>query len=577
MLNRPRSCEGCPLDPIATGFMNVPFLTGEPYGVALLGEGLGEDEANAGGPFVGRAGFRLNRLIEWAGLDRNRFTIFNAVWCRPPNNKLEGEWYEEDAISHCKAAHWGRLLPASRVLVPMGNIPTGALIGRRTGILSNRGYVYPGDGNWIIPTVHPSFIQRGAAKWSAPFINDLQKAVDLAANGMQPQVTDYLLDPSPLGALEWARAYRRRLDANPSLYCAFDIETPGKGEDEEDLDVDSDLPDRTWNIDRVGFSYGPLTALSVPWAPEYLAAIRLVCESVGPKVVWNAGFDVPRLRRAGIAINGVIHDGMVAWHILHSDLPKKLSFVSTFTCPYQPAWKHLSGAKPAFYNATDADVEYRSMVAIEAELRRTGLWEVYQRDVLDLEPILVFMHEKGMPVDAEIRMDRAVKLALQFVRVKAEMEERVPLAARRIEHVYKKEPKDVTGLYTREGTRLVARCSLCGTERPPKHHFKRFVKKSNPCSAGEVVQSREAVSEYYRLAEFAPSRDQLIRYHQTLRRPLPMVWDKKQGKRKVSFGERQIKDLTSRYPDDTIYGLILTYRELDKLAGTYIGRPDEAG
>jgi hypothetical protein len=51
-----------------------------------------------------------------------------------------------------------------------------------------------------------------------------------------------------------------------------------------------------------------------------------------------------------------------------------------------------------------------------------------------------------------------------------------------------------------------------------------------------------------------------------------MVWDKKAGQRKVSFGEREIKTLTGKFPDDILYGLILEYRKLDKLAGTYIGR-----
>lgn len=51
-----------------------------------------------------------------------------------------------------------------------------------------------------------------------------------------------------------------------------------------------------------------------------------------------------------------------------------------------------------------------------------------------------------------------------------------------------------------------------------------------------------------------------------------MVFDKKERKKKVSFGERQLKDLTIRYKDDILYPLIILYRELDKLAGAYLGR-----
>ena len=68
------------MESLSEGFM-VPSLAGSAaYGVALVGEALGEDEAEQGRPFVGRAGFKLTRLIEWAGLDRSRFDIWNTAW-----------------------------------------------------------------------------------------------------------------------------------------------------------------------------------------------------------------------------------------------------------------------------------------------------------------------------------------------------------------------------------------------------------------------------------------------------------------------------------------------------------------
>lgn len=498
--------------------------------------------------------FRLMRLVEWAGMRLSDFSRHTVSDYAP--------WERGDADT------------TPSVLFTLGPralevLDTGKVLDKV------RGYVNNLNGIHHIPTVGPGFIQRGNSRWSAPFIHDLQKAVKLAAFGMPPQVTDYTLDPLPYVALDWAREYLRALAADPTIRLAFDIETPGKGEDEEDVDTDSDAPDRTWTIHRIGFSYKPLHALSIPWEPAYLAAIRCLCESAGDKVVWNAGFDVPRIRRTGIALNGTIHDGMVAWHILHTDLPKRLGFVATFTCPWQPAWKHLSGARPAFYNATDADVELRSMIEIEAELRKTGLWEVYEHDVLDLDPILVHMQIRGMPVDNDVRLDRAIKLADEQLKVRQDMQNAVPLEARKIDKVFVKTPKDTIGLQTRPGTRLVPRCAICGAERPRKDHFKRFVKKFNPCADGSVHQVEQVVEEYYRLAEFTPSRDQLMRYHAHLGRPNPMIWDKKAGKRKVSFGAREILGLTGRYPDDTLYKLILQYRKLDKLAGTYIGRVED--
>jgi hypothetical protein len=494
-----------------------------------------------------QADFRLTRLCEWAGFALPSFT-------------------------RCDVTSGKAVVPPAKCYLALG--PRAAdFMGVSQPLLKSRGYIWDTSYGRVIPSVSPKFIQRGQAKSSAAFINDLQKSVRVARDGVAAQMLDYLLDPSPMAALTWARDYRTALASDPGTYLAFDIETPGKAEDEDESDVDSDAPDRTWHIDRIGFSYRGFAAISFPWAPEYFAAIRLLLGSTGPKVVWNAGFDVPRIRRAAVDINGIIHDGMVAWHILHSDLPKRLGFVATFTCPFQPAWKHLSGAKPAFYNATDADVELRSMEAIEEGLKASQLWDVYQRDVVELDPILVYMHEKGMAIDSEIRLDRAIQLADATTRVKREMEEAVPFEARRIDHVYINTPSDCTGLFRRPGTRQVPQCSGCGLEKPRKDHFKLFKKKSNPCAGQSVVLSEKAVDEYYRLSQFTPSRDQLIRYHKHLNRPLPMVFDKKTRTRKVSFGERQLKDLVGQFPQDMLYSSILEYRKLDKLAGTYIGRP----
>ena len=498
-----------------------------------------------------KSNLRLFRLCEWAGF---RYEDFRHITLTDDN------------------LAWPHLPPGPSTVLAMGPRATAACE-VRLALDDIRGYVFGRAAARVIPTVGPGFIQRGNAKYSAAFINDLQKAVSAAQGGIPATFTKYVLDPSPLGAYEWAKGYIAALEREPSTYLAFDIETPGKGDDEEGADSTGDAPDRTWHIDRIGFAFRPYEALSIPWSPPYVAAIRMLLGSVGPKVVWNQGFDVPRVRRAGVSIEGLIHDGMVAWHILHSDLPKRLGFVATFTCPWQPAWKHLSGAQPAFYNATDADVELRSMLRIEEELRKNGMWEVYQRDVLDLQPVLDHMERVGMPIDVDIRIDRAIRLAGMLAETRGKMEAAVPLEARRIAIVYKSTPKDLTGLLSRPGTRTVPVCSQCGCEKPRKDHFKRFVRKVNPCTDAQSIQRTVTVEEYFRLAEFTPSRDQLIRYHQLLKRPCPTTYDKKTRKQKVSFAEKQVKELRIKYKDDILYELILQYRSLDKLSGTYIGRP----
>jgi hypothetical protein len=263
---------------------------------------------------------------------------------------------------------------------------------------------------------------------------------------------------------------------------------------------------------------------------------------------------------------------MIAWHVLHSDLPKGLGFVATFTCPHQEEWKHLNSARPAFYNATDADVELRSMIEIEKSLRADGLWGVYDRDVVQLEPILEYMSAQGMPIDLGVREKNAAILTSKQADVLSQMIMNVPEGARSIEHVYIRTPKDTTGLNSRPGTRIERACSNCGLPRPRKDHFKLYNKKSNPCAAAGTVERSVGVDEWFRYSEWTPSRTQLIRYQQFLNRPIPTKYDAKSRGRKMSMDNKSLKELIGKYPDDPIYPLVLDYRMLDKLAGTYIGR-----
>lgn len=547
-------------------------------GVVLVGEALGADEAEAGAPFVGRAGFRLTRLLEWAGIRRDQVSILNTVWCRPPDNKLSGEAYETGAIDHCRRAHWGHLLEGGHdVAVPLGGVATAALLGPGPGILKRRGYVEPVRGTTLhaIPTVHPSFIQRGQAKWSAAFIQDVQKAVQLAGFGLPFVVNDFTLDPGPMEALAWARDHLARLARDPRLRLAYDIETPGKGDDEDEVDQDDDP---TYTIHRIGFADGPDRALSVPFEPPYFAAIRALVESSGEKVVWNAGFDNPRLAAAGFGVRGLIHDGMVAWHVLHSDLPKSLGFVATFTCPWQPPWKHLSQRSPAFYNATDAAVEWESMRVIEADLREAGMWETYERDVVRLEPLLAHMHNVGMPMDLEVRLDRAIKLGERKREIKRAMQEAVPPSLKRVHPPagFVRPPSDTSLLVPIRVDLEVRRCDRCGQVGPRKDHFRTLKRPTasrpqNPCGGAGVVVNVESVERYAAPVEWVPSRVNLIAYNEALGRVTPTKWDKAAGKRKLTMDEKAIHVMLKAHPDDPLYPLVLDYRVVEKIAGTYIG------
>src|ERR1700686_4853261 len=111
-----------------TGF--VPPQGNGTYGVMICGEAPGEMEARDSIPFHPRApaGSTLDRLLRRAGLERDKFTIINTVWSRPPNNYLDGAAYEGQAIAaYAPFRQKAFEIYRPRVIVAMGGTALRAL------------------------------------------------------------------------------------------------------------------------------------------------------------------------------------------------------------------------------------------------------------------------------------------------------------------------------------------------------------------------------------------------------------------------------------------------------------------
>lgn len=321
-------------------------------GVCLLGEAWGKVEAQRQLPFQGPAGAKLAKLLGMLGYDRDEFLIANVCSFQPPGNRdpTEAEiqaWWPETQRTIVDSG--------IKVVIPLGNVPLNACL-RLDGVLGKRGYVYWSDclKMWTVPTVHPAFLLRGNANWTAVWLRDVQQALEIAVLGppAAPRRT-LTLDPSPKVARDWIVAYK---EAGTPL--AFDIEMPGRDKDDDEVEIG--LGHQTVPIYRIGFAYrtaGGTQALSIPWGAGYLSLVReLLTISAPVTVVWNRHFDVPRLRAHGLVIAGQLHDAQEMWHVLYPDLRKKLEFVAPILVPAQPYWKDQAYERPAFYNATDAAV-----------------------------------------------------------------------------------------------------------------------------------------------------------------------------------------------------------------------------
>ena len=178
------TCTRCPLYKDAT---QIVFGEGPSDArIMMVGEQPGDQEDNAGKPFVGPAGRLLDDALVEAGVDRTTVYVTNAVKhfkFEPRGKRRIHKKPDRPEIEACK--FWlDRELAVVRpeLVVALGATAGQALYGRAVKVLSERGTVSDDErGFRLLLTVHPSMILRvpdAAAKKKAyaDFVRDLKKA-----------------------------------------------------------------------------------------------------------------------------------------------------------------------------------------------------------------------------------------------------------------------------------------------------------------------------------------------------------------------------------------------------------------
>jgi uracil-DNA glycosylase family 4 len=591
MIPKPNSCSGCPLYDGSnlgkrTGFSH-PSGEGT-SGVMIVGEALGRDEEIEGQAFVGKSGQALFQQLSRLGIEREGFTIFNSVACRPPNNELRGTWYELKAIDHCKpnldaaikgAKEKAKVFGKTFVIVTLGVIAFRTVMGydqKKDKALLKNYIAYPHwnerFGCWVLAADHPAYIMRGQAHLWPILQFVFQRALEIADKGLKLDEPDYTLDPPPPILDEWIGGYKRSLKLKPDNPLSTDIETPykKKTDDEDELEKAEDA-DHT--ILRISFAYlDPATGLthtvSIKWSAEYMAGIEELFR-VAPYVLgWNSDhYDFPRLRKH-LKIWGVCLDGMQAWHILNSNLRKSLGFVTPFYVQNTLMWKHLSDSAPAYYNAKDADMALRNWFGIRRDLEANNLWHVYQRHWIDLQAATSYMSACGVLLDMEMRDKSDQVMGDLLDQIEASMEAAVPKEARKQKILWKK-PKNTDGFEEVVKEKSTAYCTNCGLLAP-----KRWKKHKALCGGSETLLPLP-VTAWSKPLEFKISKVGLTSYQQALKHHAVLS----RRERKVTFDVDALNKLIKDYPKDPLYPRILEHRKVQKLHSTYIGvrERDESG
>ena len=559
-------------------------------GVLLIAEAAGEQEELDGTPLVGPAGQYLWSQLQRIGIEREGFRVHNVLSCRPPNNELVKMPYTDGAISHCSpnldrtigehTAHC-RLLGRTPVIVALGKFAAQRLLGWEKW---HEGWkedytAYPHWSDryqcWIYCTYHPSHLLRGKHSLAPVMRYTIQRAMEVAAEGLQVERPRYLLNPSPDEFHTWVEAYLSELQRNPhGCYLSFDIETPYKsGKDESEIAREDD---DDYTILRCSFSYKPGDAVSVPWQSEYMADLNRLFGNPGAYLIsWNGDvYDLPRIAQY-MPIKCISLDAMLAWHVLNTSMPKGLGFVTPFYWKNTRMWKHLATIKgeEAFYNAKDADAALRCWLGIKEDLKGNNLWRVFEEHVVKLNEVLSYMSRQGVLLDQTARKEAEVRLAGLLEEINGRIQSAVPQPARQFK-IYKKEPKDTTGLVRTEAPRRTTICPVCQVVDVKAVHFKSIGKKrlkkgdvENPCAAAKAIKVEVPGLLWAQPLEFKLSSTGLKRYQGVMgHKP---VQDRKT--KKVTFDVKALKTLKKNYPDDPLYPVIGEYRGTQKLLTTYVG------
>lgn len=215
-----------------------------------------------------------------------------------------------------------------KVVVPLGEIPTRALLGRHD-YTAIRGYPFPGESFLTVPSLHPKDMIWSNYEWRFYLSNDLRRA-KLLSDGSQGIVHPSL---SVVGSVQEAQSLLAAL-AKEKAPTAFDIEVSN------------------YEVSCIGFSGHLNRAFTIPfddrWSIEdevmlWIAVAQFLQDPSFVKITQNGLFDTYFLAyKMGIFTRGTIYDTMIGSSVVYPDFLKGLGFLGSVHTFYT-YWKDQGG------------------------------------------------------------------------------------------------------------------------------------------------------------------------------------------------------------------------------------------
>ena len=441
-LSKPPECGGCPLEPLSKGYVPASGPSNSPIG--FLGETPWYDELAQGMPFAGASGSMVERILRRNGWSRDQYHFDNTLRCAPPYLEFGNAPWLAGAVQHCRQYTDETLSNRHKVVVPFGGLAIRRALdlwGPGIKVEDFHGTVTrsPDDSHWVVPTFHPSYLQRGAVNLIGVVSFDLRRAHEVAMQGWEADPGELVIDPPVAWFRTWAEQYLQAVEQDPEgVWLAIDVETAEKaGKDESSLGpltpemlADRAMVTRSYKITRLNLSCHPDEGITVPFVGPYIEIAKHVLASRGVKLLWFGDYDWPRLEAAECPIKGEVWDLPWGCHLLQSDVPLGLGFWAPIYSRYG-AWKHLSSTDEARYAAIDGLQTIRVGYGCVQDLLEQGMWYAFQRHVHDLKiRVLQPAHNVGVKIDRSRLEQFEADLTEKAAKIQTQIQEAVPDALR---------------------------------------------------------------------------------------------------------------------------------------------------
>jgi len=376
--------------------------------LCIVGESLGSEENLNGEYFIGKAGKLLDKLLKEAGIIRSASHITNVIKVQPPGNKVE-RLHEiglsiQDFIPYLKE-ELDTIKP--KAILAVGRHALEALTSEH-GITKWRGSVLEcsltENPVSVLPTLHPSYLQRGMMHLYPYVRHDMQNFARLGFGIYKPEDPyEQIINPSLTQCLDFLSDI-----ANTATETCFDIETVAHQ-----------------RITCIGWTNGPHKAICIPFRHNGLKLRWAEHEQIMLLDAMKQIYQKPRLLKIGQNIHYDIHfllpllgfprepifDTRYAHTLLHADAKHDLGFL---TSVYTNMNYHKDEAKDWAskkvpkdetlwgYNIKDVITTHRVAQAITKDLKEANQYDFFTGFMMPFRRVIFDMEAHGINVDMDL-------------------------------------------------------------------------------------------------------------------------------------------------------------------------------